>query len=72
MAINFHTGLMDQQGTPIKGASSKVRLASANAMSKDAKLLRGNLQNQIDEIQWWISKGLSWLPPYTGIVTRAD
>jgi len=35
-------------------------------------MLRGTLANEIDEIQWWISKGLSWLPPFTGVVTRAE
>jgi hypothetical protein len=36
MAINFYTGLKDHEGKPQKKASSKVRLASANALSKNA------------------------------------
>tara|TARA_B110000285_G_scaffold104860_1_gene119429 strand:+ start:597 stop:713 length:117 start_codon:yes stop_codon:yes gene_type:complete len=36
MAINFYTGLKDHDGIPQKKASSKVRLASANALSKNA------------------------------------
>jgi len=33
LAINFYTGLMGQNNIPIKEASSKVRLASKNAVS---------------------------------------
>lgn len=72
MAINFYTGLIDTSGTPQKEASAKVRLASVNALSAKATEIRGTLGPQIDEIQWWISKALSWLPPFTGMATRSD
>jgi hypothetical protein len=38
LALNFYTGLMGQNDIPIKEASSKVRLASFNAVSDKIKI----------------------------------
>lgn len=63
---------MGGDGKPIKKASDKVRLASSNAFTTNAQNARGDLGVYIEEVQWWIQKGLSFIKPVTIPCCRSD
>jgi hypothetical protein len=50
LALNFYTGLMGNDGKPIKTASNKVRLATSNAFTTNAQNARGDLGVYIEEV----------------------